>query len=1511
MKKTLAILLLVLSFLIVSSFAEAHIEICEAGIDVAAKLMLSVRSEKATDAFVFMASYDESGKLTAVSNEGVTLQEGYNIVNTALNIGDKNATVKLYLWKNNDLAPMTEIKTISFQNGSLPFGEETIMQLVRQMTNEEKAQLVTGRDMPDSKVNGSAGGTRAISRLNIPMITLADGPAGVRIDPNGGATYGVAYPNGTNLASTWDKPMIELVGAAIGRDTAAYGIDVILGPGMNIHRDPLGGRNFEYFSEDPFLTGHIAAAYVKGVQSEGIAACIKHFAANNQETARGEVSANMTERALREIYLTGYEIAIREANPWTVMTTYNRLNGIYNSVNTDLVTGILRDEWGYNGAVFSDWDASGGKAEMVKAQNDFNAPGHDANVSTVLAAINNGTITEGEINQSCANILRLMLRSKVYNNPSYNNRVDFAREEQISRMAAADSMVLLKNDNNTLPIRSGELAVFGNAQVHTQHSGMGAGDVNARHSISIITGLSSRFSINSDVYNKYKNCARNPVGILEDENPANDEQELSVSLAEAEAAAARSQYAVVTITRNTREGKDHRSGIGDFLLNDKERTMIKNVSTAFHNAGKKVIAVLNVGNPIEVASWRNYCDAIILMGYAGQEGGYALADIMAGSISPSAKLTQTFPKKYSDTPTYGNYPMGQNADHIEDIYVGYRYYETFDVEPAYEFGFGLSYTTFTYDNFKLDSDVFNKEVTVTFDITNTGGASGREVAQVYLKKPDGRMEQPALALSGFSKTQLLAPGQKETISIKLTRNEFRTYDTEEAAWVIEPGEYKICVGASVKDIKATLPIVVKSEQTVQRVMNRCEPTAPIDVLTKDNYHDKFKGKAINLAFKKPVTASATEGKHHASFAVDGDNTSRWSAFIGATSATEHTLIVDLEKEYNIGGFKLNWEAINVRYSISVATSPDGPWTKVVQQDVIGILNAEYEVSGISARYVKLAVGVHHYASIFEFEVYEEYTPGETNLAGGKIARADAEEDMHFSENAIDGSFETRWSGYIGTVPEPTHHWTLDLGKVYAIDRIELHWEAIGADYTMQYAENIDGPWTDFYAGKAGVNTAKLDSLGISARYLRVVTASNTWGSLYEFMVFEPPIPGVHNIARGKAAKSDTTEENYIAANAVDGNPATRWSPGVDNTSEAYHWLLLDLGKEYNIDKLHILWEQINAPYMIDIGKEDGTWTRIEDSGKAKDLDVGYAGLNACGRYIKIFVQPNNWASIYELEVYEATESYPVNVSAYKPITATHSQSGYAVANLNDGDLSTRWSATDSSEKEQSAVIDLGQVYRLDSVCMLTEELLGGYEIHVATEADGPWKELTSSTKEAKFAYIRVDMSEFEVFARFIKLVLKDTSKYASVYELMAFGYPAEGENATQNISLGKAVTTNAEEQTYEGVLHAAAHAVDGNLTTRWSGIGTPNDGSNKRSITIDLNDVTDLSEIHILFESVPAGYVIELSEDGNTWTTALEEDPCFTKGLELHKSLKGFRGRYVKISLNPGNYTSIYEVMIY
>ena len=658
-------------------------------------------------------------------------------------------------------------------------GEASLDKVVKAMTLEEKAMLVVGTGMESMAsgsfavvgqvakyVPGAAGSTFGIERLGIPPMVLADGPAGLRINPTREGTddtfYCTHFPIGTLLSSTWNTELVESVGKAIGEEVHDYGVDVLLGPALNIQRHPLCGRNFEYYSEDPLLTGKIASAYVRGVQSNGVGTSIKHFAVNNQETNRQNNDARVSERALREIYLKGFEITVKEADPWTIMSSYNLINGV-----------------------------------------------------------KNGSISMADLDRNVKNILTLAMRTPRFRNEAFSNKPDLAAHAEMTRQSALEGMVLLKNDDATLPLKNvRNVALFGYTSYNFIAGGTGSGNVNRAYTVSLLDGLKNvGFNVDDRLAAEYEKCRPAATdGIFDAEvRPA----ELLPAADVLADMAADNDVAVITLGRISGEFRDRSSD--DFMITPSEKAMLDAVTAAFHKQGKKVVVILNIGGVIETASWKNVPDAILCAWQAGQEGGNSVADILSGKESPSGRLPMTFPVYLSDAASSDNFPIDQEAqifvdgtteahqdknvrnidytEYAEGIYVGYRWFEKEGINVSYPFGYGLSYTEFSYSD-PVARPGAEGGFTACVTVTNTGDVAGKEVVEVYVAAPEGGLDKPVKELKAFAKTRELQPGESQTLTFEVSAYELASFDEAQDRWETAAGEYIVQFGSSSADIRA-------------------------------------------------------------------------------------------------------------------------------------------------------------------------------------------------------------------------------------------------------------------------------------------------------------------------------------------------------------------------------------------------------------------------------------------------------------------------------------------------------------------------------------------------------------------------------------------------------------------------------------------------------------------------------------------------------------------------------------
>jgi beta-glucosidase len=747
---------------------------------------------------------------------------------------------------------------------TLSLRNDNIAEVMHQLTLEEKLDLIKGSNEKESNspvigrtedlVPGAAGTTNGISRLGIPSIVMADGPAGVRIDPKHSfetkTYYCVHFPIGTALASTWNTDLVKHVGGAIGEEARDYGVDVLLAPAMNIQRNVLNGRNFEYYSEDPRLSADIASAYISGVQSKGVGTSLKHFVANNQESNRSMLDARVSQRALREIYLRGFEWAIKKAQPWTVMSSYNKVNGVYTSQNQDLLETILRKEWGYLGMVVSDWFGGKDAAAQMLAGNNMLQPGYDKEKLQIREALQSGKLKMKDLNKNVEKVLQLITRTLRFKKYKYNNSPDLQAHADITRQSASEAMVLLEN-RGALPLKANKVAVFGCTSYDIIPGGTGSGNVNRAYTVSLIEGLRNNgYEVNRDVLNLYKDYLENqneqknknvldrqvlPTELLPNQDILND-------------AATTSDAAIITLGRTSGEGYDR--DIKDFDLSQQERIMLKNVVDAFHSKGKKVVVLLNIGAPVEIKSWASLPDAVLCTWQLGQEGGNSMADMISGKTTPSGKLPMSWPVAVMDDPSSRNMPLDspsfefdkgdkvqthfdrKNIDYTnydEDIYVGYRYYDTFKKNVAYPFGYGLSYTTFNYSQpgISFDGQQFN----LTVNVKNIGHKAGKEVVEVFVTAPRGKLEKPVHELKAFGKTRELQPGESQQLQMTISLRDLASFDTAKSRWIAEKGKYTFAFAASSRDVRTKTDYNL-NKNYIEKVHDVLKPQVELHLLTQ-------------------------------------------------------------------------------------------------------------------------------------------------------------------------------------------------------------------------------------------------------------------------------------------------------------------------------------------------------------------------------------------------------------------------------------------------------------------------------------------------------------------------------------------------------------------------------------------------------------------------------------------------------------------------------------------------------
>ena len=724
--------------------------------------------------------------------------------------------------------------------------DERAKDILSKINIDEKIHLLKGSGMKSALgmskngIPGAVGTIVSTPRLGLPSLYLSDGPAGLRISPKRDGDektyYCTAFPIGTLLASTWNTDLVQEVGNAMGNEALNYGIDIILGPAVNIHRNPLCGRNFEYYSEDPILSGNIGAAMVNGIESNGVGTSVKHFIANNQETSRNSNNAIISERAFREIYLKGFEIIVKKSQPWTIMSSYNKVNGENVSESKKLLTNILRNEWGFEGVVMTDWFGGNDAKNQIRSGNDLLEPGTQNQWDELKEAYENGSLSIQEIDTSVNRILKLILKSNKMRNYDFNNNPDLLKHAEITRRSASEGMILLKNEG-LLPLKNiKNIALIGATSFDFISGGTGSGDVEEAYTVSLEEALvssgykinevssnifKSHFLANESSFKKHEGILGTLMGMLNPYTPP----EIDYSINSIKELAKSADIAIITIGRNSGEGSD-RIEVDDFLLSKKELKMIEITSKEFRSLGKKVVVVLNVGGVIETESWKKYADSILLAWQGGQEAGNSVTDILTGKVNPSGKLPMTFPVNLIDHASSFNFPMDgepldvkslfiknkdkpinkqeKNKDftlYDEGIYVGYRHFDKANIDVSYPFGFGLSYTNFKYSDLQVTKT--NDKIDLSVEIENTGSLKGKEIVQIYLSKTDSEIDRPPNELKAFLKTPNLEKGESIRLKFSIPISYLSYWSEDEKGWKVEPGNYLLKVGASSRDIRLT------------------------------------------------------------------------------------------------------------------------------------------------------------------------------------------------------------------------------------------------------------------------------------------------------------------------------------------------------------------------------------------------------------------------------------------------------------------------------------------------------------------------------------------------------------------------------------------------------------------------------------------------------------------------------------------------------------------------------------
>ena len=673
---------------------------------------------------------------------------------------------------------------------------ELIQNIINKMTLEEKAALCTG---------ATWWATTPVERLGVPEMIVSDGPHGLRRVPDAHSSAeeslpATCFPTASCTASSWDVELIHKMGEALAEECIALNVDVLLGPGVNMKRSPLCGRNFEYFSEDPYLAGEMAASLIDGIQSRGVGTSLKHFAANNQEFQRFSISSEVDERTLREIYLPAFEKAVKTAKPWTVMCSYNKLNGTFASEHYMLLTEILKKEWGFEGLVVSDWGAVHDRVAALKGGLDLEMPGPQAHrVKAVIEAVREGKLDEAVLNESVRRILTIVFKAK---ETPKKGTFNIGAHHELAAKIAAESMVLLKN-NGLLPLkRQQHIAVVGQSAEKAHFQGGGSSRINPTKVTVPFMELETRADGAELSY---------VPGYPADDSFRQD------MIDEAIATVRTADAAVLYIalpTYKESEGYDR----ADLDLTQQQVALIKAVSAVQPNT----VVVLNNGAPVTMDSWIDGV-AAVLEGYMmGQAGGIAIADILFGKVNPCGKLAETYPHKLADTPAYINWPGGAGkVRYGEGLFIGYRYYDAKKMPVLFPFGYGLSYTTFAYSNAKVSKKTFKDAdgVIVTVDVTNTGKLNGKEIIQVYVHDQKSGLVRPEKELKGFAKVEL-KPGETKTVSIPLNFRAFAYYHPAYRQWITEDGDFDILVAASTEDIRQKLTVTLKSTLKLPSILNK-------------------------------------------------------------------------------------------------------------------------------------------------------------------------------------------------------------------------------------------------------------------------------------------------------------------------------------------------------------------------------------------------------------------------------------------------------------------------------------------------------------------------------------------------------------------------------------------------------------------------------------------------------------------------------------------------------------------
>lgn len=679
--------------------------------------------------------------------------------------------------------------------------ERNIKELIHKMTLEEKAGLCSGKDFWN---------TKAVERLGIPSIMMSDGPHGIRKQEGDADHLGLnksiqstCFPSAAGTACSWDRELLNKMGTAIGNEAQAEDVSIVLGPGVNIKRSPLCGRNFEYFSEDPYVSSQLAASYIKGVQKQGVGTSLKHFAANNQEHRRMSIDAIIDERTLREIYLTSFEEAVKDAQPWTVMSAYNKVNGEFCSENSQLLTNILKDEWGFEGFVVTDWGAINERSRCLEAGLDLEMPSSGGvGDKKIVDAVNSGEISEEMLDKSVERILK-----KVFYAVDHKKKnATYSKEEhhKLAKEIAKESMVLLKNEDNILPIKEiDSISVIGSFAKKPRYQGGGSSHINP--------------TMVDDVYEEIKKAAGSNTMLNYSKGYSLESNNLQEELIKDAVESARHSKAAIIFAglpeRYESEGFDRKH----LEIPENQIALIEAVA----EVQSEIIIVLSNGAPI-VMPWIDKVKAVLEGYLGGQALGGAIAELLFGLANPSGKIAETFPEKLVHNPSYLNFPGdSESVEYKEGIFVGYRHYDTRDVEPLFPFGFGLSYTKFDYSDIQVDKNQLkdDESITVKVKVKNTGSMAGKEIVQLYVKDVESTISRPEKELKGFEKV-FLQPGEEKTVTFELGKRAFAYYNVNINDWHVETGAFDILVGKSSREILQSVTVQVESTIEIKKTLTR-------------------------------------------------------------------------------------------------------------------------------------------------------------------------------------------------------------------------------------------------------------------------------------------------------------------------------------------------------------------------------------------------------------------------------------------------------------------------------------------------------------------------------------------------------------------------------------------------------------------------------------------------------------------------------------------------------------------